>query len=164
VGLILDRTEAAGWCEKWRDAGSRIVFTNGVFDILHRGHVEYLAEAAALGDRLVVGVNTDESARTLEKGSGRPVNTLEDRMVLLAALGSVDLVVPFEEETPLAIIKMLRPDILVKGGDYALDQIVGADEVREAGGSVQVIPLREGYSSSTLIDRLRRIAAEGHGD
>jgi D-beta-D-heptose 7-phosphate kinase/D-beta-D-heptose 1-phosphate adenosyltransferase len=85
-------------------------------------------------------------------------------MVLLAALGCVDLVVPFEEETPLAIIKMLRPDVLVKGGDYALDQIVGADEVREAGGSVQVIPLSEGYSSTTLIERLRQVAAEGHGD
>jgi rfaE bifunctional protein nucleotidyltransferase chain/domain len=164
VGMILERTQAAEQCESWRDEGSRLVFTNGVFDILHLGHVEYLAEAAALGERLIVGVNEDDSARSLEKGAGRPLNPAADRMAVLAALGCVDLVVPFEEETPLALVGLLRPDILVKGGDYTLDQIVGADEVRKAGGSVQTIPLREGYSSTTLIKRLRQVSEEGHGD
>lgn len=161
---IVERDEAVERCGRWRSGGDRLVFTNGVFDLLHRGHVEYLAEAAGLGDRLVVGVNEDDSARRLGKGPGRPINPLEDRMVVLAALACVDLVVPFEEDTPLELIRLLRPDVLVKGGDYTEDQIVGAGEVRAAGGAVRVIRLREGYSTTALLDRLRNAAGARHGD
>ncbi|MDH3406270.1 MAG: adenylyltransferase/cytidyltransferase family protein, partial [Gammaproteobacteria bacterium] len=106
-----------------------IVFTNGCFDILHRGHVAYLEEAAALGKSLVVGVNSDASVRRLEKGQNRPVNPLDDRMAVLAALGCVSLVIPFDDDTPLALIKQVRPEHLVKGGDWPSEKIVGADVV-----------------------------------
>ncbi len=162
--IILERAEAAEQCEYWRTEGARIVFTNGVFDILHRGHVEYLDEAAGMGDRLVVGVNDDDSARRLKKGPARPFNTAGDRMALLAALRFVDLVVPFSEDTPLELIEALRPDILVKGGDYALDEIVGVEEVMRGGGEVRSISLREGYSTTSLVERLRQEANQGHGD
>lgn len=136
-----------------------IVFTNGCFDILHRGHVAYLEEAAALGRSLVVGVNTDASVRRLGKGSDRPINPLEDRMHVLAALGCVTLVVPFDEDTPLALIHAVRPDHLVKGGDWPPEKIVGADFVRGYGGQVHSIPFRFQRSTSELIQRIRC----GHG-
>lgn len=133
----------------------RIVFTNGVFDILHRGHVEYLYAARALGDALVVGLNTDDSVRRLAKAPGRPVNPQDDRAMVLAALGCVDAVTLFSEDTPSAIITALMPDVLVKGGDYTVDSIVGAPEVMAAGGRVEVIPLTPGRSTTSILERAR---------
>lgn len=132
-----------------------IVFTNGCFDILHRGHVAYLEEAAALGKSLVVGVNSDASVRRLEKGRDRPVNPLDDRMAVLAALGCVSLVAPFDDDTPLALIRLVRPDHLVKGGDWTPDKIVGADVVQSYGGNVHSIPFRFDRSTTELLRRIR---------
>jgi len=132
-----------------------LVFTNGCFDILHRGHVAYLEQAAELGNSLVVGVNDDDSVRRQNKGGRRPINTLEDRAAILAALASVDLVVPFAEDTPLMLITAVQPDHLVKGGDWPIDQIVGAKEVLERGGQVHAIPIRYQRSTSELIKRIR---------
>ena len=131
------------------------VFTNGCFDILHRGHISYLEEAAALGASLIVGVNTDASVKRLQKGPGRPVNPLADRMALLAALACVSLVVPFDEDTPLELIQAVRPDHLVKGGDWQATNIVGADFVSNYGGGVHVIPVRYQRSTSELLRRIR---------
>jgi rfaE bifunctional protein nucleotidyltransferase chain/domain len=133
-----------------------IVFTNGCFDILHRGHVAYLEEAAALGASLVVGVNSDESVRRLLKGEDRPINSLDDRLAVLAALECVDLVVPFDADTPLELVARVRPEHLVKGGDWTPDRIVGADLVRSYGGSVHSIPVRHGRSTTGIIQRIRR--------
>lgn len=133
-----------------------LVFTNGVFDILHRGHVTYLGQARAMGASLLVAANADASARTLGKGDGRPVNALEDRLAVLAALESVTLATWFEEETPLKLILAVRPDVLVKGGDWKPEAIVGAKEVRSWGGAVHSIPLLPGRSTSALIERIRR--------
>lgn len=132
-----------------------IVFTNGVFDLLHRGHVEYLYAARALGDALVVGLNTDASVRRLGKGADRPVNPEEDRALVLAGLACVDAVTLFGDDTPRALIAALLPDVLVKGGDYTIDTIVGADEVTAAGGRVQVIPLVPGRSTTSILQRAR---------
>jgi len=131
------------------------VFTNGCFDILHRGHVSYLEEAAALGKSLIVGVNSDASVRRLEKGPGRPVNPTDDRLAILAALGCVSLVIPFDEDTPLELITIVRPDHLVKGGDWMPDKIVGADVVKSYGGQVHSIPFRFNRSTTDLIQRIR---------
>jgi rfaE bifunctional protein nucleotidyltransferase chain/domain len=152
---IVDVEGARRLREGWRRRGERAVFTNGVFDLLHRGHVEYLAEARSLGDCLVVGVNSDASVRRLGKGSDRPLNPLPDRLAVLAALAAVDLVVPFEEDTPLELIRLLEPDVLVKGGDYTEATVVGADLVRRSGGRVVIIPLRPGFSTTRLLERLR---------
>jgi D-beta-D-heptose 7-phosphate kinase/D-beta-D-heptose 1-phosphate adenosyltransferase len=138
----------------WRAAGERVVFTNGVYDLLHRGHAEYLAEARALADRLVVGVNSDASVRRL-KGPERPILPQGDRAGLVAALACVDLVVVFDDDTPLRLIEAVAPDVLVKGADWAEDAIVGADFVRARGGRVERIALREGLSTSTLVKRIR---------
>ena len=132
------------------------VFTNGVFDILHRGHVTYLAHARALGASLIVGVNTDASVRRLGKGDGRPVNPLEDRLAVLAALESVSLVVPFDEDTPLALVLECRPDVIVKGGDYSVATTVGAAEVIGWGGRFEAIPVVPGRSTSALLERVQR--------
>ena len=140
--------------EHGRPRDFTLVFTNGCFDILHRGHAEYLTYARSLGDVLVVGLNSDDSVRRL-KGTGRPLNSQEDRATLLAALAAVDWVTPFEEDTPLDLIAALLPDVLVKGGDYALDQIVGAQEVIASGGRVVVAPLISGHSTTGLIERTR---------
>ncbi|MBS1500023.1 MAG: D-glycero-beta-D-manno-heptose 1-phosphate adenylyltransferase [Bacteroidetes bacterium] len=140
----------------WRLRGDRIVFTNGVFDILHRGHVEYLEAAAALGNRLIVGLNTDASVRRLGKGPERPLNNEDSRARVLAALRCVDVVVLFDEDTPLELITALRPDVLVKGGDWAPDRIVGADVVKAAGGTVHSIPLTDGFSTTGLVERIRK--------
>ncbi len=142
--------------EDWRRHGLRIVFTNGCFDLLHPGHIAYLSEAKALGDRLVIGLNDDASIHRL-KGPSRPVNPLADRAAMLGALRMVDLVVPFSEDTPLELIQALRPDILVKGGDYRPETIVGAEEVRGWGGEVVVIPFLDGHSSTGLIARIRSL-------
>ena len=133
-----------------------MVFTNGVFDILHLGHASYLAHARALGASLVVGVNSDESARRLGKGEERPINPLADRVALLAALESVSVAVPFDEDTPLELVLACRPDVIVKGGDYTADTTVGAREVRSWGGRFESIPLLAGRSTSGLLRKMRR--------
>jgi rfaE bifunctional protein nucleotidyltransferase chain/domain len=138
-----------------------LVFTNGVFDILHRGHVSYLARARALGASLVVGVNSDASVRRLGKGGERPINTRADRVALVAALGAVDLVTWFEEDTPLALIRAVHPDVLVKGGDWAPQAIVGAEDVQGWGGSVHSIPFEHERSTTTLLARIRDAGASG---
>ena len=138
----------------WRAAGERVVFTNGVFDLLHRGHAEYLALARALGERLVVGVNSDASVRRL-KGPARPIVAAADRAALLEALACVDLAVIFDDDTPARLIEAVRPDLLVKGGDWAVEQIVGREFVESYGGRVLSIPLREGYGTSVLVERIR---------
>lgn len=131
------------------------VFTNGVFDVLHRGHVTYLEQARALGASLVVAVNTDRSVRSLGKGPDRPLNPLEDRMAMLAALAAVDLVVPFDQDTPLDLIVSCMPDILVKGGDYDVDTTVGAKQVIAAGGRFVAIPFRYERSTTALVGKIR---------
>lgn len=136
------------------DRSRKLVFTNGCFDILHRGHIEYLYQARNLGDALMVGVNTDNSVKRL-KGEMRPINGEYDRMMLLASLYFVDYVVLFDEDTPLQLIKSVRPDILVKGGDYTRDTIVGADFVESTGGEVVVISFVEGYSTTKVINKMR---------
>jgi len=146
--------EAQKKLEEWRRQSKRIVFTNGCFDLLHPGHIEYLQKARTLGDVLIIGLNDDDSIRRL-KGSTRPVNCLSDRACMLAALRSVDMVVSFSEDTPLKLIKTLAPDILVKGGDYEPDDIAGAKEVRENGGEVVIMPFMDGHSSSSLIERIK---------
>ncbi|MCR4347585.1 MAG: D-glycero-beta-D-manno-heptose 1-phosphate adenylyltransferase [Sulfuricaulis sp.] len=135
--------------------GRPVVFTNGCFDILHRGHIAYLEKAAALGKSLVVGVNSDASVRRLEKGQDRPINPLEDRMAVLAALGCVSLVTAFDDTTPLALIKLVRPDHLVKGGDWTPDKIVGSDVVKSSGGQVHSIPFQFEHSTTELLRRIR---------
>jgi len=151
---IVERAAAADLADVWRTRRLTIVFTNGVFDLMHRGHVDSLAAARAKGDRLVVGVNTDASVQRL-KGPTRPLVPLEDRMAVLAALECVDLVTAFDEDTPEALIHALRPDVLVKGADYATDQIVGADFVRSYGGRVETIELTPGRSTSALVEKIR---------
>ncbi|MBU6440043.1 MAG: D-glycero-beta-D-manno-heptose 1-phosphate adenylyltransferase [Betaproteobacteria bacterium] len=132
-----------------------VVFTNGVFDILHRGHVSYLASARALGGSLVVGLNSDLSARSLGKGPERPLNPQDDRAAVLAALQSVDLVVLFEESTPLALLAELRPDVYVKGGDYEVERLAETALVRSWGGRAQALPFVEGRSTTSLVQRIR---------
>ncbi len=133
-----------------------LVFTNGVFDILHRGHVTYLAQARTLGRSLVVALNSDASVRRLGKGEDRPVNALEERMAVVAALESVSLVTWFEEDTPIESIRACRPDHLVKGGDWSVDRIVGASEVRSWGGAVHSIPFLHQTSTTRLLERMRK--------
>ncbi len=153
---VVDLTNLRRLCNIWRMKGDRIVFTNGCFDILHRGHVEYLQEAAALGDRLVVAVNSDASVRRQGKGPDRPVNDESSRAKVLAALRLVDAVILFDEDTPLALIKAIVPDVLVKGGDWPVERIVGAEVVMAAGGEVRSLKLVDGFSTTALVDRIRR--------
>lgn len=134
----------------------KLVFTNGCFDLLHAGHAEYLERARALGDALVVGLNTDASARRLEKGSERPYVGEADRALIVAALESVDAVCLFDEDTPAELIAELLPDVLVKGADYTLDQVVGRDLVEAGGGRVELIPLVEGRSTTGLVRRIKK--------
>lgn len=137
-----------------RPRRERVVFTNGCFDLLHRGHLEYLCEARSLGDRLIVAVNDDESTRRL-KGDGRPLLGQRDRALMLAGLECVDAVTIFAEDTPRELIAALLPDVLVKGGDYAAAQVVGRKEVEEGGGRLVLVPFREGYSTSAMLARMR---------
>lgn len=137
----------------WRFFDKRLVFTNGCFDILHAGHVDYLSRAADLGDVLILGLNTDDSVRRI-KGAGRPVNPEEARARVLAALRFVDLVVLFDEDTPARLIEAIAPDVLVKGQDYRPEDIAGADAVKDRGGKVVTIPLLKGFSTSGLIDKI----------
>ncbi len=150
MGKIVDIETLASLRERWRREGKRVVFTNGCFDILHRGHVELLKAAKALGDVLIVGLNDDDSVKRL-KGPNRPFYPLEDRAAMLAALEAVDYVCPFSEDTPLEMISRLLPDVLVKGGDYRPDEVVGKDVVERAGGKVVIVPLWKGRSTSGII-------------
>ncbi len=142
-----------------KDEGQRVVFTNGCFDILHSGHARYLFAARQLGDHLIVAVNSDRSVKAI-KGRARPIVPQEDRAELVAALGCVDTVLIFDEDNPLTVIAGLRPDVLVKGGDWAEEEIVGADLVKESGGSVARIPFVTGYSTTDIIDKIRRQKAQ----
>jgi rfaE bifunctional protein nucleotidyltransferase chain/domain len=139
---------------RWQQEGKKVVFTNGVFDLLHIGHITYMAKAADLGDKLIIGLNSDSSTKRL-KGKGRPVNDQSNRAALMAALFFVDAVVIFAEDTPLNLITTLMPDILVKGADYSVENIVGAKEVLANGGEVKTISFVEGYSSTSIIERIR---------
>jgi len=160
---ILDRAAMAERCAQWRSEGRKVVFTNGVFDLLHRGHVTYLAAAAALGDVLVVGINDDASVRRLGKGADRPIVPQGDRAFVVAGLRSVGGVVLFGEDTPLDLIRAIGPDVLVKGGDYDAEctdaqdpqYIVGSTEVRAAGGQVATIDLVPGRSTTAIAERLK---------
>lgn len=153
------KIRAPGELGRWLAGAPRpLVFTNGVFDVLHRGHVTYLARARALGAALLVALNSDASVRRLGKGPDRPVNPLEDRLAVLAALESVDAVTWFDEDTPKALIGICRPEVLVKGGDWPTDRIVGAREVLAHGGRVESIPFEHQRSTSALLERIRRPA------
>jgi rfaE bifunctional protein nucleotidyltransferase chain/domain len=161
MGQVVSREALVKIRQQARRAGRTVVFTNGCFDLIHRGHVDYLKKARSLGDLLVVGLNTDRSVAAL-KGSGRPLNAQEDRAQVLAALEVVDYVCPFDEDTPAELIAVVVPDVLVKGGDYTAEEIVGRDTVEMAGGRVVVVPLRPGYSTKGLIDRIvERYGGEG---
>jgi rfaE bifunctional protein nucleotidyltransferase chain/domain len=149
---IVDASTLESRLHHWKSVGNRIVFTNGCFDILHRGHVELLAQCRSFGDYVIVGLNSDASVRRL-KGEGRPVNDQLSRASVLASLSFVDAVIIFEEDTPLDLIKIIHPDILVKGGDYKTDDIVGADVVRSSGGEVKIVPLVSGFSTTATISR-----------
>jgi rfaE bifunctional protein nucleotidyltransferase chain/domain len=144
---------------EWRRAAGRdgrtVVFTNGVFDLLHTGHVDVLCGARAEGDLLVVGLNGDDSVRRLDKGPGRPVRGQAERAYVLAALEPVDAVVIFDQDTPIDLIRLLEPDVIVKGGDYTPDSVVGAAEVRARGGRVAIVPLTPGHSTTLTIEKLR---------
>lgn len=150
---IVERADLSKLIAMWRFQNQTVVFTNGCFDILHRGHIEYLSAAADLGNILIIGLNTDASVKRL-KGEGRPVQDEQSRALALASLRFVDAVVLFDEDTPYELIKSVQPDVLVKGGDYTEDTIVGADIVRARGGRVVTIPLTEGYSTSGILNSL----------
>jgi D-beta-D-heptose 7-phosphate kinase/D-beta-D-heptose 1-phosphate adenosyltransferase len=155
MSRMLTRDQATRFVEDLRRDGQSIVFTNGVFDILHPGHVRYLAQARQQGDALIVGINSDASVRRLSKGPNRPLTPEHERAELLAALEAVDAVVIFDEDTPQEIVTALQPDVLVKGADWAADAIVGRDVVEARGGRVVRIPLADGYSTSAILERLR---------
>lgn len=149
-----DITKLQKKVEIWKFNNQDVVFTNGCFDILHLGHVDYLEKAAALGKKLIIGVNTDASVKTLNKGKERPINDEYARMRILAALGFVDAIILFSEPTPLELITALKPSILVKGNDYSVENIVGADVVLKNGGEVKTIELVEGYSTTKVINKI----------
>jgi rfaE bifunctional protein nucleotidyltransferase chain/domain len=155
VGRVLNLEEASRWRSELAGQGKRVVFTNGVFDLLHAGHVDLLERARALGDVLIVGMNTDASTRRL-KGERRPLMPEQDRARVLAALAAVDAVVLFDEDTPETVVRRLEPDVLVKGADYAEDDIVGKDTVEARGGRVVRIPLVEGRSTSAIVEEIVR--------
>jgi D-beta-D-heptose 7-phosphate kinase/D-beta-D-heptose 1-phosphate adenosyltransferase len=155
---ILTQPEAAVVATRLRTEGRRLVFTNGCFDILHPGHCEYLQKARSYGDALMVAVNTDESVRRQEKGPGRPINTLEDRMAVLSALAAVDYVVPFDEDTPKDLIEMLTPQVLAKGEDWRDKGVVGREWVESHGGQVVLVPLRQGKSTTSIVEKVLKNA------
>lgn len=151
---IVTAKEAQTLVNKWKKERLNVVFTNGCFDILHLGHVDYLEKSRNLGDKLIVAINDDESVRRL-KGENRPINDLFFRSRVLAALDFVDAVIPFKEDTPLEVIRQLLPDILVKGSDYERSNIIGADVVEQNGGSVRTIDLVEGISTSSIVEKIK---------
>jgi len=159
---IVDLASAKKKCAEYREAGQTIIFTNGVFDLIHLGHIDYLSKAKALGAKLIVGVNEDDSVRRLDKGAARPIKNAETRCAIMAAFYFVDLVIPFNDDTPLQLIKGVLPHVLVKGGDYNAntrdtnhkDYIVGSNEVIKNGGIVKVIPFLPGHSTTSLEQRI----------
>jgi D-glycero-beta-D-manno-heptose 1-phosphate adenylyltransferase len=154
--VLTSRADAAAWAAGQRAAGRVVVFTNGVFDVLHPGHTRYLADARAEGDVLIVAVNSDRSVRAQNKGADRPIHPEQERTELLSALACVDAVVIFDEDTPFAIVSAVEPDVLVKGADWAADAIVGRDVVEARGGRVVRIALAPGYSTTAILERARR--------
>lgn len=153
--VVREKKELESVLSRWRFQGEKLVFTNGCFDILHRGHVEYLAKAASFGTKLVVGLNTDASVRRL-KGEGRPVNDEDARAIVLASLIFTDKIVYFEEDTPLELIRYIQPDVLVKGSDYKPENIVGYDVVMAKGGEILTVDLTEGYSTTGIIAKAKK--------
>ena len=151
---IYSLEELKAQVDSWKKSGEKVVFTNGCFDILHRGHVEVLARTADLGNRLIIGLNSDQSIQIL-KGENRPIENEDSRAILLASLSFVDAVVLFSEETPLNLISTLKPDVLAKGGDYEIETIVGHKIVQNNGGEVVLVPFIDGYSSTTIIDKIK---------
>jgi rfaE bifunctional protein nucleotidyltransferase chain/domain len=152
---IFDLPLAVNQLKEWQSKGEKIVFTNGVFDLIHIGHLSYLAEAANLGNKLIIGLNSDDSVRRI-KGPDRPVNDQKSRAALLSCLCFVDMVIIFDDNTPTILISSILPDILVKGADYSLENIAGANEVLANGGEVKTISFIEGYSSSLIIEKINR--------
>jgi len=140
--------------EQWKATGNKVVFTNGCFDIIHRGHIEVLARTANLGDKLIIGLNSDQSIQKL-KGKDRPIIDEQSRAILLAALSFVDAIVLFSEDTPLKLISALLPDVLAKGGDYEIETIVGHEIVQKNSGKVKLVPFVDGFSSTTIIDKIK---------
>jgi len=141
--------------EQWKATGNKVVFTNGCFDIIHRGHIEVLARTANLGDKLIIGLNSDQSIQKL-KGKDRPIVDEQSRAILLAALSFVDAIVLFSEDTPIKLIGALLPDVLAKGGDYEIETIVGHEIVQQNGGKVKLVPFLDGFSSTTIIDKIKK--------
>ena len=156
---VLSWPQAEAFVNSARESGRTVVFTNGVFDLLHPGHVRYLQQAKRLGDLLIVGLNADGSVRR-NKGPGRPITPELERAELLAALECVDAVVMFADDTPAEIVRLVQPDILVKGADWPADQIVGRDTVEARGGRVVLVPTEEGHSTTAIVDRIRRTAVK----
>jgi D-beta-D-heptose 7-phosphate kinase/D-beta-D-heptose 1-phosphate adenosyltransferase len=154
--VVLSRAETVAFVAERRASGDTIVFTNGVFDLLHPGHVRYLSAARALGDALIVAVNSDRSVRALDKGTDRPITSEAERAEIVAALSTVDAAVVFDEDTPQDIVAALQPDILVKGADWAEGTIIGAEVVEARGGRVVRIPLAEGFSTTGLVEKIKR--------
>ncbi|MEA3499949.1 MAG: D-glycero-beta-D-manno-heptose 1-phosphate adenylyltransferase [Candidatus Marinimicrobia bacterium] len=152
---IMSRENAKVQIKNWQNKDEKVVFTNGCFDILHAGHIRYLSKAKSIGDHLVIGLNTDSSVKKL-KGANRPLQDEQDRALILAGLKAVDLVVLFDEDTPLEIITFLKPDILVKGSDYTIDNIVGAKEIVQWGGKVETIEFVNGKSTSSIIKKIEQ--------
>ncbi|MCX6194882.1 MAG: D-glycero-beta-D-manno-heptose 1-phosphate adenylyltransferase [Cytophagales bacterium] len=153
---IVSLAEAIEIRKNWKSAGNKVVFTNGCFDILHLGHIDYLEKSSEFGTKMIVAVNSDASVRTLEKGVERPINSEYARARLIAALGFVSMVIIFGESTPLELIQALSPDILVKGDDYTIETIIGAKEVLAAGGEVKTIALVPDYSTTKIIQKLKK--------
>lgn len=151
---IVDKDEALSMLSIWHYMGLKVVFTNGCFDLIHRGHVNYLSRAASLGDRMIVGLNSDKSVSDI-KGPNRPIQDQLSRAEVMASMFFVDAVVLFDEETPFDLINFLKPDILVKGSDYTIDKIVGADVVISNGGRVETMDFIDGYSSSNIINKIK---------
>jgi rfaE bifunctional protein nucleotidyltransferase chain/domain len=157
---IVTAEQAARRAKEIQNGGGKVVFTNGCFDLLHAGHVRYLGQTRALGDLLIVGLNSDESVHSLEKASDRPLVPQDQRAEVLAALAAVDLVVIFTEPTPAKLIHTIKPDVLVKGGDWPVERIVGGDFIQGLGGKVLSIPLVEGLSTTNLVNRIRHSAPD----
>ena len=152
---IIDPKDLDRLLNLWRLKDQKLVFTNGCFDIIHRGHIEYLSQAADLGDKLIIGLNTDDSVRRQAKGKNRPLQDEESRALVLASLHFVDLIILFDEDTPLELIKKVQPDVLVKGADYEIKDIVGHEIVQANGGKVERISFLEGYSTSKIVEKAK---------
>ena len=150
---IIQQSELKWTVNRWRFKGEKLVFTNGCFDILHQGHIDYLSKAKDLGSKLIIGLNSDDSVKRLNKGSNRPLQSQESRALLLAALHFVDLVVIFDEATPLELINKVEPDVLVKGSDYKIEEIVGHETVQAKGGEVKTIDYLGGFSTTSIIEK-----------